>query len=292
MMHPFFSPGPEERYYFSLWLYSYESFTEHYDWVIEFIESTFAFGDQFGVGLQFVADMQPRGKEVRRKFTPKTWEWCKQKLREGRLLLLLTHAKDFAAPKTLYPVWSVNLLSNIQPRQETSFNDSQEIPYWKLPVPNEISFVIELPLTIPRIEPDLQQALSHLGRTTFSKINATYGFVNLSRRIASADVGGTEYERKRGLFSDDTRSLLGRWIRGAFWENYLTEGHIQALGGIDAIKASAPCAQVDELTKGKALALRLTDDVNDVMPEAIQKLEEYFQPLAPSRDMLDSNTRG
>ncbi|MBI5033054.1 MAG: hypothetical protein HZB51_21240 [Chloroflexi bacterium] len=282
-MHPFFPPGPEERFYFSLWLYSYESFVEHYDWVIEFVESTFAFGDQFGVGLQFVADMKPRGKEVRRKFTPKTWEWCKQELREGRLWMLLTHPKDFAAPKTLYPVWSVNMLSSIHPREVVA-DDSQTVPYWKLPLPNEIKFVIELPLTIPHIDPELQQALVHLGRTTFTKIKAIYGFINLSRRPASADVGGTEYERRRDLLADQTTHLL-RWaVRGAFWENYLSEGHIQALGGIDSIKASAPCARVDELIEGKALAVRLTEDVNELSLVLVQKLEAYFQPLAPSLD--------
>ena len=73
-------------------------------------------------------------------------------------------------------------------------------------------------------------------------------------------------------------------VRGAFWENYLTEKHIQALGGIDSIKANAPCARVDELSEGKALALRLTEDVNDLSPVLLQKLETYFEPLAPSLD--------
>lgn len=172
-MHPFFPPRPEERFYYSLWLYSYESFTEHYDWEIEFIETTFTFGDQFGVDLQFVANVKLRGKEVRRKFTPRTWEWCKQELREERLWMLLTYPKGFAAPKTLFPIWSVNMLSTFQPRREVATEDSQVIPYRKLPVPNEITFVIELPLTIPRIEAEVQEALSRLGRTTFSKINAT-----------------------------------------------------------------------------------------------------------------------
>jgi hypothetical protein len=222
-MHPFFPPGPEARYYFSLWPYSYESFVEHYDWVIEFVESTFAFGDQFGVGLQFVADMKPRGKEVRRKFTPKTWEWCKQELREGRLWMLLTHAKDFAAPTTLRPLWSVNMLATIGPRLEVATGDTQAVPYLELFVPNEMRFVIELPLTISRIDPELQQALSRLARTTFSKINAVYGFINLSQRIASADVGGTEYERRLGILGGQTMYLRRRVVRGAFWENYLTE---------------------------------------------------------------------
>lgn len=285
-MHPFFPPGPEERYYFSLWLYSYESLVEHYDWVIEFVESTFAFGDPFGVGLQFSADMKPRGKGVRRKFTPKTWEWCKQELRKGRLWMLMTYPKDFAAPQTLYPVWSVNILSSIShiPQRQVVADDSPMVPYWKLPVPNELQFVIELPLTIPRIDSELQQALVHLGRITFAKINAVYGFINLSRRPASADVGGTEYERRRDLLASQTM-YLQRWtVRGAFWENYLTERHIQALGGIDSIKASAPCARVDGLMEGKALALRLTEDVNELSPILVQKLEAYFQPLAPSLD--------
>lgn len=282
-MHPFFLPGPEERYYFSLWLYSYESFVEHYDWVIEFVESTFAFGDQFGVGLQFTADMKPRGKTVRRKFTPKAWEWCKQELRKGRLWLLLTYPKDFAAPKTLYPVWSINMLSSI-PQTQVVADDSPMVPYWKLPIPNELQFVIELPLTIPRIDSELQQALVHLGRTTFAKIKAVYGFINLSRRPASADVGGTEYEHRRDLLADQTTHLLRWTVRGVFWENYLTERHIQALGGIDSIKASSPCARVDELIEGKALALRLTEDVSDLSPVLVQKLEAYFQPLAPSLD--------
>lgn len=289
-MHPFFPRGPEERYYFSLWLYSYESLVEHYDWVIEFVESTFAFGDQFELGLQLSADVKPRGKTVRRKLTPKTWEWCKQELREGRLWLLLTYPKDFAAPKTLYPVWSINMLASNRQKEAVADN-SQTVPYWKLPVPNEITFVIELPLTIPRIEPDLQHALVHLGRTAFAKTKAVYGFINLSRRPASADVGGTEYERRRDHLASQTSHLL-RWaVRGAFWENYLTERHIQALGGIDSIKATAPCARVDELIEGKALALRLTEDANDLTPTIVEQLEQYFEPLAPTHGIMDTNSK-
>lgn len=84
--------------------------------------------------------------------------------------------------------------------------------------------------------------------------------------------------------------LRRKTVRGAFWENYLTEGHIQALGGIDSIKSHAPCASVEPLADGKALALRLTEDVNEITPMAAERLEKYFEPLAPSRKMLESGS--
>lgn len=268
------------RYYFSVWLYTYESFFEHPDWVIEFVGSTFSIVDPFGLPIRLFAQART-GKEIHRVFNKKNWQWCQQEFRRGSLKLLSAHPNlGWEAPTEPMPSWTVFVFENPQP-PSPELQKAANFPWWDFPPPNTLEFAVELPLTIERVDQSLQDAVVQLTRTTFVKIGASYGFINFSSRNLDADGTRTEYEKKFSVMATDTAWFLRRYIRGAFWENYLTERHIEKLGGIDVIKFNAPCARVEELIPSKAIALRLTEDVNEVTPEHIKTLEQYLDPLAP-----------
>jgi hypothetical protein len=72
-------------------------------------------------------------------------------------------------------------------------------------------------------------------------------------------------------------------VRGFFWGNILSSGHIAALGGLDAVMANAPVASAVDLSTGQheRVYLQLSDDLFDVTDEAEEQLREYFAPVLP-----------
>ncbi len=151
------------------------------------------------------------------------------------------------------------------------------------PVPNQFELTIEFPYETKQVSQDVQDKMAHLARTSLVNSGGMYGFITVTRLPPA---GTTEYEDRLGVSDNWYVGLLRKFVRGAFWENYLTEEHIQKLGGVESIKSNAPCARVDELIPGRALALRLTEDINDVTAADLEKLEAYFRPLAPTQDKV------
>jgi hypothetical protein len=80
------------------------------------------------------------------------------------------------------------------------------------------------------------------------------GFVHVD---SIADPYGKVVANQVGLSADDF-SAEGH---GSYWAVLLTEGHIDKLGGIAAVRQKAPCAVVNEVEspRGRSLLCALTE---------------------------------
>lgn len=265
--------------YLSFWFYTYADLLNNPKVTIEFIESTFEFGDPFGLNLRL--SVNPHLNSVSsRRFSTKAWQLCKEELGQGHVRVLLTSwTKKFSAGQSI-PHWLISLYP-AQTLQELDTLDRKKA-YWRLPAPTNLVFVIEYPPGTMQISAQMQNKIVRFARTAFVRLGATYGFVNFSNRSDIADFSGTEYENRLGVDHNVTSHLISERVRGAFWENYLTTEHVKRLGGIESIRANAPCEQIDVfMPKNSGVALRLTKNINEIGDIQVSQLEKYFAPLAP-----------
>jgi hypothetical protein len=268
---------PNDRYYIFVEMYTYLSFIEQPELIIHSIESTFMLADQFALDLHLDANPHRKQKVVR-PFTPEAWEWCKKQFRAGRIEIVATYRTDYLPPALPIPRWEVEIYPHELLRRAPQLND---IGYLQFPVPNTFRLIVELPQAMDRVEKDFQEKVSSVARSIFGQVNAVYGLIDLTRLPPG---GSTPFELQHQVQDTWIVGLLSRLVRGAFWENFLSKGHVQELGGVDQIKSMAPCARVDLVSHG--VVLRLTDSINNVTPDLKRSLEEYFSPLAPRIDLL------
>lgn len=71
---------------------------------------------------------------------------------------------------------------------------------------------------------------------------------------------------------------FNRYFRGHFWGNYLSPSHIQLLGGKDEVHKSAPAYRLEDLSDG-SIYLQLTENINDVSEEHLDKLKLFLKPI-------------
>lgn len=278
------NPSVEDRLFLTMWLYTYNHFLYQPEQVIEFIEHTFELTNPFERRIGFVCLLLNRRKEVRKRLNRENWQWVRKELKEGTIGLFCTYnLNESPSPQDREPNWVVDIISKI--RSHPRAPESTALLLKELP--SKLGYTIEIPRTETGIDGQLQNQFTRLARVTFVAIGGVYGFVNLTR-VATADGVRTEYERTRGIDITTTSSMFRDRIRGAFWENYISSGHIERLGGVAAVVGQAPCRYVEKLySDGSALALRLTESVNAFSPEQVKRLEEYFTPLSPPARVLD-----
>lgn len=72
-------------------------------------------------------------------------------------------------------------------------------------------------------------------------------------------------------------------VRGYYWGNLLSRGHLERLGGLDAVMREAPCCLVRDLSDREEWRayLQLTPSIEDTPQEALRALRDYLQPLLP-----------
>lgn len=112
-------------------------------------------------------------------------------------------------------------------------------------------------------------------------INATNGFISFGSSVG-APRGNTIFEMVYRI-SPDRHFRLTEYLRGYFWLNLLTSNHISKLGGLDTIKFTAPCSDIEEITIGgqPAVILQLTPDINDYNNSNLKQLRDYLIPVLP-----------
>lgn len=111
-------------------------------------------------------------------------------------------------------------------------------------------------------------------------MQAMDGFLTLDR---AANIG-TAYERHlrrlpaKGVIEADFL------LRGYFWGTLLSGRHIQGLGGVESVRATAPVVRVVDLSTEdhELLYLQLSEDLFDVDGDAERHLREYLMPVLPS----------
>lgn len=89
------------------------------------------------------------------------------------------------------------------------------------------------------------------------------------------------YESGTGASLKDSVQQAREKLRGYYWGNFLSAGHIAALGGRTQIEREAPCASVVDLsTPGHDLLyLQLTEQVDHYGDDDLRRLRDYLRPL-------------
>jgi hypothetical protein len=131
------------------------------------------------------------------------------------------------------------------------------------------------------IAPPVQRWVESLERLA-PRIGATYGYTTLGE-----DLGGkTPLERslRRGYFK--AMSELDTRVRGCFWQNLLSRGHVEALGGVERVMRRAPVARAVDLStdENMLVSLQLTDDLFSMTGDDVDRLAAYLAPVLPVRE--------
>lgn len=104
-------------------------------------------------------------------------------------------------------------------------------------------------------------------------VRAAGGWITLDR------VGvRTAHEVAAGVGLDESLFTAAELARGAHWATLLGPRQVAALGGVQQVCSSAPCHSVTDLGGGRIL-LQLTEHLDDVPPDALQKLTEFLAPV-------------
>ena len=91
-----------------------------------------------------------------------------------------------------------------------------------------------------------------------------------------------------------TTGVVTEWhvdtkLRGYYWANLLTEGHIKALGGEEKIRASVPHVRCEEwdMQGKKGLFLQVTEEPLELTPEIRLQLKQALLPAIYKECLYD-----
>ena len=111
-----------------------------------------------------------------------------------------------------------------------------------------------------------------------TKINSVGGFITAdSMPVFKAF---SAHERYIALNHTEASKQFDRYFRGYFWGNFLSNRHVELLGGIEHIEKEAPVYLVKRLPDGGAF-LQLTKNINNVSDDDLRKLKRFLLPVLP-----------
>lgn len=144
------------------------------------------------------------------------------------------------------------------------------------------SFAIRLAWPGPRLDEVADRMASSTASLT-EAVGAVYGFVGQE----NSPYAETRYEMFDQRDHSPTAHLeeVDRVARGSFWCNFLTDKHIETLGGVDCIRREAPCAVVEESKRTGPVTtqvrLQISERFSETTWDDIDALAEYLDPLLP-----------
>ena len=135
---------------------------------------------------------------------------------------------------------------------------------------------------VPRVA---QDKLVNIAKEAFAQLDGATGYITVD--CVGAREGGNEspYERTLGLSAPwaafnkhkGERLFLKR-TRGYFWGNFLSQSHVDILGG-ERMLAQAPVVAVERV--GTGYFLHLTEDINEIDLIQLRKLKAFLEPVLP-----------
>jgi len=103
--------------------------------------------------------------------------------------------------------------------------------------------------------------------------------------ISSDEPGPAETSYELQIDRDQDLGLAesDRWLRGVFWCTLLSQGHLDALGGIERVEREAPVARTRRLRgrNGPLLLLQASDDLDGFDAATLAPLREFLAPVLP-----------
>lgn len=142
-----------------------------------------------------------------------------------------------------------------------------------------VSVTVSKGLYASEIDDETQRAWVEVAKSAAIALRAATGYLTIGY-VA----GASPFEHLIGRDWLDGVAEGDRLLRGYFWGNVLSAGHVAALGGRDRVLAEAPCARAEDWsTAGHELVyLQLTADLELVPDDALLVLERYLRPVLPA----------
>ena len=93
-------------------------------------------------------------------------------------------------------------------------------------------------------------------------------------------------EQRGGDVTNGAQPDLRAHLRGCYWGNFMSAGHLEALGGREHVLAACPADVVENLSDGEheLVFVGLSGNPCDDHGQAIIELEHFLQPALPQRD--------
>jgi hypothetical protein len=130
----------------------------------------------------------------------------------------------------------------------------------------------------PRVSHSIQQQWVDFAKRTAADFNAAYGYITIDHLGHE-----TPYEQFVGRFFGRGLAECKTFARGYFWGNFLSEFHLERLGGLQRVMAEAPCDVAEELPARTGLAyLQATPDIEDLPDRRLRELKDFLAPVLPS----------
>jgi len=157
--------------------------------------------------------------------------------------------------------------------------DSVEFPDWAN------SVLVQGPTSwIERFMGRVERPVVDLAKLAARELRAATGYVTLG--------GGSKvessYEKAAGVGFADGLRFARENVRGAYWGTVLSKWHVEALGGVERIQSTAPCAVVEVLASAPSplLWLQATIDFASFGHPQQLALRDYLGPVLPKRRPL------
>jgi len=128
------------------------------------------------------------------------------------------------------------------------------------------------------IDPFIQRQVVELALETFAEVKGVVGYITVDYLAPSPYGTMSPYEWYVGLSYPWAARDFRRKVRGYYWGNLLSKGHIEMLGG-EEILSKAPVYLVKRLENG--YYLQLTEDINHIDRSKLAQLKEFLKPLLP-----------
>lgn len=123
----------------------------------------------------------------------------------------------------------------------------------------------------------VQEQVVELALSTFTAVDGVVGYITVDY-VGTGGFTDSPYERAVGLAYVWAAREFRSKVRGYYWGNLLSSGHVELLGG-EAILQKAPVYLVKKLENG--YYLQLTEDINNIDRDKLAQLKEFLKPLLP-----------
>lgn len=124
----------------------------------------------------------------------------------------------------------------------------------------------------------VQDQVVDLAIATFVAVKGIVGYITVDYLRPNAFRTASPYEEFAGLAYVCAAREFRSKVRGYYWGNLLSKGHINLLGG-EEVLTKAPVYLVKDLENG--YYLQLTEDINHIDREKLAQLKEFLKPLLP-----------
>jgi len=128
------------------------------------------------------------------------------------------------------------------------------------------------------VPPDIQSRVVELALSTFEAVGGVTGYITVDQVGTSGTATDSPYERWIGYSYVWASREYRQRTRGYYWGNFLSQEHVERLGGREAVR-QAPVSVIREV--GSGYYLQLTDNVNNIDRDKLQRLKAFLKPVLP-----------